>query len=568
MGYWFTTYPTDDEVANPLYLALDDIGKAVTTFEMDVFACHVALEMISSVSGIPVRELYDGTERGKIRSDAAPEAHDHAFNDALCFCEFFLNRITPLSDKMIKDILVHTRFTLSYVLSVDPTDPEHSLTIKGKTRNLAMFRLTDNNNNDLRHISHIEYDTRIICKRFGSGEYSCSQIVGAMDMGDTCSEYYDTILGDLVGRTGRITVDTGDATAILGYDDGRVPLVQLISELERRCSRIEPLCYHISRDVSDMSNGRVCEDESMLANVRVRDSNMESSPIGIDEACKNNPAIVEEAIWFIRLLNCILSTSKSDNHVLDLKFHIESLMRLLDPDLFGRRYAAPDMTFVECEKLRDRYIMSLGFDSLDGFCRISGVSDQESTTWDSFERDWKYSSRQGGPVRDERLVCVIGKPGSATIGDFEPWKAVDRPLVVNRPPRGRGHGPTTILVTDRTHRFDLVSRLGSPANREMCQNIRMLVVVTGDEGTMVMRNRDSNEIPEIVVNDIEELFNIHTEYVIPRMRIAASDIMSSMREPENEFEERVFATMRWFCERAEQTVDRFRRIRRRIPGTR
>ena len=568
MGYWFATRPTDDGDSRSLYLAVDDVGKAVSTFEMDVFTCHLALRMISAKSGVPVSELYDGSKPGRIRSDIGGEVHDRVFNDVTCFCEFFMNRILPLSDKMIKDILVHTRFTLSYILSVDPTVPGHSVTVKGKTRNLAMFRLKDNDNNDLHHISHFDYNSRLVCENFGCGEYSCAHIVDVLGIGDECARYYDTILGELAETGERILVDLGRDADSLDSMERSVPLTRLIADLEDRCGKVEALRYHIRRDVSDMSHGRVCEDESMMANVRVRDNDIESSPEGIDEAYRNNVGIVEEAVWFVRILSCVLSKSKLIDHRINLEFHIESLMRLLDPDLFGRRYVAPDMVFVECEALRERYVRNFSLNSLDGKRRIRGEADSKSETWKAFERTWKYSDRKGSPVREEELVCIVKKPESAPLRKFEPWEGTDpyRPTPVRKTPRRKGQKPTSIMVTDEGHVFDLVSDLGAPGNKDKCQDVRLLVVVTDSPGVMVTRNRDSDEIPEIRVGDLRDLFDIHTEYVIPKMAHAAASIRAIMRQPDDRFEERVFGAIEWFCDRAERTVRNFTYTRRRTRG--
>ena len=120
-------------------LALDDAGKAITTFEMDIVACYTALVILSSETGLVPVDLYGPECGGKVRRIADQEVYDRVFEDSMGICEFFLNRITPLADKPIKQMLVHTRFTLAYVLSVDPACEGHVLQRKGYRKNLAMF---------------------------------------------------------------------------------------------------------------------------------------------------------------------------------------------------------------------------------------------------------------------------------------------------------------------------------------------------------------------------------------------------------------------------------------------
>ena len=134
MSFRFQVFDRTEEgviaSSHPLCLEINDLGKAMTTFEMDILACHMAIEIASSKAGISKREIGVDLDSGVL--DLSPydgNLSDTVFDDCLDFCEFILNRITPHSDKAIKTIMTHARFTLSHILK-QCKSPEGS---RGKT---------------------------------------------------------------------------------------------------------------------------------------------------------------------------------------------------------------------------------------------------------------------------------------------------------------------------------------------------------------------------------------------------------------------------------------------------
>lgn len=525
-------------------LALDDAGKAITTFEMDIVACYTALVILSSETGLEPVDHYGPECGGKVRRIADQEVYDRVFEDSMGICEFFLNRITPLADKPIKQILVHTRFTLAYVLSVDPACEGHVLQRKGYRKNLAMFTHNAGDSDEFRHISHIEFDSCFISERFDTGEYTCSEISESLDIGTTCASYYDCILSELSHGSGSIVVGISETDASsLGYPGTLIPLTRLVSDLTERCKLIRPLCFHIDRDLKDMMNDRVCEDDAMLGKVRVRDSNMESTASRINAVYEGNAEIMEDIVWFSRILNCIIASSDvGSNHDWVLKFRPEMLARLLDPDIFGKRYVAPDMCFVDCEDLLGEYLRSISrYESKDGRYRIKWAEEND-VFWKPFKRTWPYSGRQSNSDRNEDVVSVMEKPLFSTL---------DRLIDPSKSPiLSKGKIYPAIIVVGIERLFDLVSSLALPERKQILQAIRMIVVVSPGSPMMVTKNRETDEIPEVVIGDVRELFGIHTEFALQKMTSAARAIEDGMTNPRDPFEERIDDIVRACCERA------------------
>ena len=67
---------------------------------------------------------------------------------------------------------------------------------------------------------------------------------------------------------------------------------------------------------------------------------------------------------------------------------------------------------------------------------------------------------------------------------------------------------------------------------------------------MVTKNRETDEIPEVVIGDVRELFGIHTEFALQKMASAARAIEDDMTNPRDPFEERMDDIVRACCERA------------------
>ena len=531
MAYSFLV-SNDDGRPRSLTLAVDDLGKAITTFEMDVVACRVALLILNDKTGRRIVDLYDAST-GRIHTDGIGDGIiDSVFDYSLDFCEFFLNRTTPLSDKAIWSIMVHVRFTLAYILGMHDLCGSHILKRKGRTKSLTEFSHTGSSRDEFREVSHIVYDCTVM-DGMELRNYSVDEILEMCGLEERCDGYYRTILSDVSGNGSNLLVDMGDAEVIPdGLGDvatsvdgtAKVPLMDLVRSLSGIMDSVPALRYHLDRDLTDMRNNRVFEDDALMGRVRVRDANMESSPMGIDSAYRDNERSAEEITRFVRILNCVMSGSEvdgRDSHTIILRFECRTLLRLLDPDLFGRRYVSPKVFFYECRPAMERYsriIERVG----DGSHTIR----IRSNAADMAKCAWSYSNRQVSVRRDSGYLCFIERPVAIGQPDIQDPSA--------HSPLGGKNLPVFpfIIVTDDVHAFQLMSSLGSPSRKAIRQRVRIIAVIDPDwSGSCpsVTVNRDSDEIPRVIVRSPEDIFDVHTECAVPLSRKAAVRISDTLK---------------------------------------
>lgn len=539
MAFCFQVFKHDENggfaVTDPLCLELNDAGKAIKTFEMDVLACRMAVELISFRTDMRVEEIRLDDKFGSIdTSDFDSNLTHEVFDDCLGFCEYVLNRLTPHSDKAIKNLMVHCRFSLAHILRVTPSDCSHVKCSKGKSRNLAAFSHVRGESDEFRHISHIRYNSETL-NDMGNARFSYIEVERALELEDVCSRYYRTILADMIGCGSSLLVQVPAKTYLSSNflnvkGKPMMPLLRIISELMELHSSITPMRFHVSRDSIDMENNRVCEDEALLGRVRVRRPDMESSPLSIKESYQRNREFSGRVLIFARLLECVLSGSDVKRRTIQLSYRNESVLRLLDPDVFGKRYVTPMLIFADSEEHMRHYLNLI--DKLGA--ALNATYTIESNAARMARCLWKYSDRQNVAVRNEGIMCNILLPRSSTIYDLL------RPKY-DRNDEGHHRNSTlfdknlvtspAILVSDREGCFRLASGLSDPSRREHARMVRMLVEVDGDfsnHSMVVTRNRDSNEIPQVTVSDSIELFNLHTEGVLPKARSAAMRIMDEL----------------------------------------
>ena len=186
--------------SDPLCLELNDAGKAIKTFEMDILACRMATEMVSSRIGSAIVDVpLDMASGSIVTSGLDPCVQDEIYDDCLDLCEYVLNRLTPHSDKAIKNLMVHCRFSLAHILGIVPSSDRHVKCTKGKSRNLAAFSHVVGEADEFRHISHIKYNTQT-SKRLEDAKFSYSDVERVLGLEEVCSYYYGTILADMTGN--------------------------------------------------------------------------------------------------------------------------------------------------------------------------------------------------------------------------------------------------------------------------------------------------------------------------------------------------------------------------------
>lgn len=543
MGYGFRIFDCDEdslEPVEPLWLEIDDLGKAITTFEIDIIGCRMAMEMIASRLRLRPDEVSIDLESGRVDASSVDASiRDSVFDDCLDFCEYILNRITPHSDKAIRSLMIHARFSMAYILCIDPSESIHSRTRKGRTKNLAAFSHTNNIGDEFREISHYYYDIRSLTG-VHLDIYSCCETIRILDIEYRCARYYRTILSEVSGRRPSLMVQLPPESPIVRGGsairthggDRYLPLLHLVSELDGMCERIPPLMFHDRRDTADMRNDRVCEDEAMLGRVRVRKPDLESSPSSISTAYGNNRGIATGLMRFARLVECIMSGSVVEGRRITLSFRNESLLRMLDPDLFGKRYVTPTVVFAGCDGFREMYEKMLS-----GFEHGSNRYEIKSGASNTAGCIWKYSGRQNVAFRTNGIMCIVLPPMSRSTdslltpiprtGEETNWYSPS--MLVSR----KDTMSPVILVSDPKGVFELESGLGDPARSVHAEWVRMIVEVDADfsgHTPMMTRNRDSNEIPLVVISEPGELFDLQTEGVLPRCRNAANRILNELEQ--------------------------------------
>ena len=70
MTFGFQVFDRDGNggfvASDPLHLELNDAGKAIKTFEMDILACRMAAELLSSRAGLGMDDIRLDDESGSI----------------------------------------------------------------------------------------------------------------------------------------------------------------------------------------------------------------------------------------------------------------------------------------------------------------------------------------------------------------------------------------------------------------------------------------------------------------------------------------------------------------------
>ena len=539
MTFGFQVFDRDGNggfvASDPLHLELNDAGKAIKTFEMDILACRMAAELLSSRAGLGMDDIRLDDESGSIVTSGFDCSLPHeVFDDCLDLCEYVLNRLTPHSDKAIKNLMVHCRFTLAHILGIIPSDDSHIKCSKGKSRNLAAFSHVKGERDEFRHISHIRYCSEAY-DELGDAKYSYADLEELLGLHGICTRYYRTILADVTGRESSLLVRVPPKT-YLSSDvmtvDGvpMMPLLSIISEMTELHSMITPLRFHDERDALDMGNNRVCEDEALLGRVRVRRPDMESSPLSIKDTYLRNREVSGHVMVFARILECVISGSSIKRKVVQLSFRDESVLRMLDPDMFGKRYVTPMLIFVDSERLMRSYMTLI--DSLATAFNATYTIGSEAA--DMARCLWKYSGRQNVALRKEGVMCSIVPPKFSTAYDLLRLRhsgndgdrhhesmLFDKKLVTS----------PVILVSDREGCFKLASGLSDPSRKNHMRMVRMLVEVDEDfcgHTAIFTRNRDSNEVPQALVSDIVGLFELHTEGVLPKAKSAAKRVIAEL----------------------------------------
>lgn len=552
MGYHFQTLDTKEGHCPIINLELDDQGKAITTFMIDLVACRAAIELLSSKTGIPIRDLIIRDDGSLDYAGSERETLEDVFTDCLSLCEFTLNRITPHSDKVIRGLMVHVRFSLAHILKVEPSD-RYVRCVKGRVRNISSFTFTMGSDDEFRDISHITYDKKKFSDemRLAVGSYSYAMIEDALSLRTVCERYYMSLLSETSGREPVFRVSVPEETQLLDDigADGVASLSEIISRLWSICSSVPPLKYHEDRGLTDMQNNRECGDGPAMARVRDRRSGLESSMKKISDVCRRNKESVMNVMKYARLLEAVMSGATVRKKDITLAFRDESILRLLDPDIFGRGYSTPPLLFIDCDALKADYTKII-----DRFHNPAGVCWISSNAASAVKCQWKYAKRQNAATRIEGALCFIYRPDAFTVDRIlrlKPKGQEEETAEVGESPLKDLHSPA-ILVSYPQDTFRILSGLSDPIRREHAKHVRMIVEF--DEGLkghtpLVVSNQNSAYIPVVTISDLKELFTIHTECVLSKVRLAVSEIQKQLEgfRPRNGPEERAVSLIRGCC---------------------
>ncbi|MDO5853493.1 MAG: hypothetical protein Q4Q62_05470 [Thermoplasmata archaeon] len=517
-------------------LHVDDAGKAVVTFQMDFWACRFCIGMCTTPKRIP------GTGRLDV---GGPERAREMFVHALALTEFFLNRVVPLSDKAMDQMMVHARFSLAHILGVSPCGGDDALAADCARE--ASFRNIGGRNDELRHISHVDYDAQTVADAMDGcgGTAGAAGIEERLGIAETCARYYDRILSDMLGETAVFRANTdGETARILGIPgtessgkEASVPLFPLVEALASKCAKSPMLSFHTATDLADMRAERFCEDDALMGVIRWRDMEAERLRGRLSEACAAHEAALTGMSLFVRVLKCVLSRGSIEkDRVFVPAFETGCLLRMLDPDLFGRRYVCADM-YVRDLDLLARYTALLNFlDNAhsDAMIRLDALK--------AVDTSWTYSNRLRGTSRFPSVMCRVGRPVMLKQKDLaEPEGGVLWPKKNPEPP--------AILAVTAEERDEVISILAPRRMRPVRNNLACIVVVDPSvSGPRVRRNRDSDDVAEVTVPDLDDLFDVHTEYALQRAADSAKRHMEmASGNTGDELLDRVDAETAAFC---------------------
>lgn len=662
--YIFDTYHDVDgcpvrmgDAESPLVYYANKDGKPIITFGFDIFACHMAMRMLESY-GIPYE--IDG---GRLNATAEQGMIDEVFEACTCLCEFYLNRITHLSDDSIGDIMVHIRFTLAWLLGIDPGSEKHMIPSTGRST-AVFYRVKDHAKvrkngfpeDELRKILLISYNLDAVNEALESRtELTADDIVGNVEWSDgfeeapsdnprkkprtrktrcafslkpVCEAYYSTLLSDLRRESDHLMVSLDERISPHGDDDGidnplaglpecrmiegdrMIPLFALIDHLKTECvTGIGALSHHVLSDRNDIAYGKVCDDDALIGRKGERDIDLESTTHHLVDIVNNEETgrVLDDLIWFVRLLKCILSDSEiHDGHRVSFRFDPTSLMALLDPDLFGKSYEASPLYFVESEDLANQYndLLSRISRKPEGH-EHAEINYIESDVLKGLMNSWRHTTdNKNNPDRHHQSFCAIRntfnvefkKTGSGGHPEGDPSDDGPHQMTFERWMRekgGKGGDPKPmkrnalklswlsdiftlegfgidtssneyffkigltlkhpieyrhelkvykddpLIFATRPEKYgELILKLGNPEFRKILPLIKFIVVVDASKEKMpaIIRNEYTLNLPVVTVSRLEDLLDVHTEYLFGNMLLAAEDTMKKNSSGESGFQ--------------------------------
>ncbi|UAL07656.1 MAG: hypothetical protein KRP56_07600 [Candidatus Methanogranum gryphiswaldense] len=522
-------------------LQIQETNKAMISYEMELFTYYLA-------------ENYPRYEEGPV--------YTKEYEDILAILEFYLNRLTSCNDDTIGELMTNLRFSLTNYMKItaeqvkDVSDSgryRHYTTRDRYSknmdlRNICCYEAPLFTVKDLEHIDKLEPKDRTrVAEGFkhaasndesiNNFDYSFIVRNSREDTRDSISSFLNciknTVDGNLEGPSLYVRVSEGPLMELSDrywnsgdsfQKDTRkkyIPLKELITYLEN-VIEMSPhfLGSQIYKDLEDMRENHIRPYDVLLAEIGERDSDLESTdstPADVykrmEDKCQLND-LIKMAI-FIRAVHSIFSGSKVDKtgstKYISLKFSIKSLMRLLDPEIFGK-ISFSDMVIVSDDnRMYDEYCRYL----------IKDVGFKYDDETGAFSREYDLSGIQtgwGSSGRQKERALPTG-----CISHIRSIRKIKCDDAVNILPKLNNN---SVILVDKKN-LDLVETMAGGLKKAGKKNIRF-IIIKGDD-SFVSVNENIDDVIEVGVKDCKEsLYNVHSNGIVIKRQMASAKTIEAI----------------------------------------
>ena len=507
--------------------------KARATIVMDLSSCYACHRLMRSAFGdgapdvmarvAESRELFLG-RRDCEGTLSLEERHiiDEIYEDVLAVTEFYMNRLTPDSDRNISDVMDGVRFACCHRLDIhDPDSAARCTKIrksqknKGAGYNSALFGYDDIHNipfMDVRKDDRIpdlpaDYGSlyRIFDDRFRIGENLA------------VSE------ASVSGLPGGIAVRVPAAIS----RNEEMPFMELVSGIMDVCRSHPPFDFQVNADLTNMRADRLCPGAPFLGMVGKRDDDLDNTHekrLGDLMARLDalDPDAARDIAMFFRIADCILMGSGVEE-VPGRRKHMNvtprldplMLLTMMDDEMFGGMVHLSDILFVDAPGMAESYVdylKHLGFRFQGG---VHGSCELVSEDLRRFYGEWRYSGRSRGEHSTGAMLRIDSVSSCAMAGCGDRIRRSDRPL---------------ILVTHRPDRRQLIAITDGFKIKAERSRVKALVVIdpdTGRGGYSCIDDRSADYI-EFGVRNMHGLFGIHSNGSFERTALALDDMAEAV----------------------------------------
>ena len=232
---------------------------------------------------------------------------------------------------------------------------------------------------------------------------------------------------------------------------------------------------------------------ALLGFIETRDTVLNSSAVSASSVAKSysdnaGRKALAECMLYGRILHCIFAGSTMEENGRKMwiypKFTVSSMLRMMDPEIFGCRVYLPNMIFVtdtdRSMRLYDRYLNDLGFDSVPAH---HGKSYQKVI--DDLER-YEVSWRPSGRVKNVRIYGCFGHMRS--VSRIPPDEFCSSSIGKYR------HG--TVFVCDESRKAEIIRAVRYGVRAEGLRNRIWRIVVILDPDLKGSRTYSSLDVTD------------------------------------------------------------------------